>query len=122
MCENKLLRGDIIKVRKHSIYWHYGVYIGEKSVIHFSSFPYRFWQKSAKVKIVELNNFSKNGDTPEVAYRPISTTEATEIARNAHQQLGKGKYIPLLNDCKRFAYGCKNKNNAFSSCKQAFGH
>ena len=106
MNNDTFLYGDIIRVKKHCLYWHYGIFIGKGKVIHFSSFPYRFWQGFAKVKLINIDDFKKYGAEPSVAYRPKTEQEASRTVANASYKLGKGLYIPIINDCKRFAFNC----------------
>ncbi|MGI9558377.1 MAG: lecithin retinol acyltransferase family protein [Thermodesulfobacteriota bacterium] len=97
-----LQKGDVIKVWR-DIYWHFGIYVGNNKVIHFSG------QKRDKlcavVKKTSLSSFAKGAGVNIVEYD--GSRSPNEVVRYAESQLGRGGYNLVFSNCEHFARECK---------------
>jgi len=111
--ENNLKKGDVIKVcRKNGLYYHYGVYVGNGQVVHFSADTGNGEQETnamnADIIKTDLKSFKKDGivvvDNAEQAQY-----SGEEIASRAESLIGtqKSHYDLALNNCEHFANWCK---------------
>lgn len=103
--------GDLIRVRR-SFYYHFGIYIGENKVIHFSAQnddgitnP-----KDISVRISPFEIFSKNTVVEKAKYtlkeKVFFKRSNKNILKIAHSRLGEQGYNFLRNNCEDFAYSC----------------
>lgn len=102
-------KGDILKVSR-LLYYHYGVYVGDGRVIHFSA-PEGMSETdpfSADIFEVTLSEFSK-GEMPFVDNRCRPSFSPDEIVERARMMLGtqRGNYNLFGNNCEHFANWCK---------------
>jgi hypothetical protein len=125
----KVKKGDIIGVDR-GIYEHYGIYLGENQVIHFTSFsgnlsdnkimitkmdhffgeqtsifvfnPYtQDKQNASLVNAVALMSFENNNGIQMKHY------SVEETISRAYGELGKNDYNLVVNNCEHFAVWCK---------------
>ena len=87
-----LMYGDIIGISR-DFYDHYGVYINDDAVIHYSSYD----------SDVSRGSFAEKRE-PEFSYMLYSPEETVSRARS---RLGESNYNLLLNNCEHFAIWCK---------------
>ena len=118
-----LQAGDIIGVKRF-LYSHYGVYIGENSVIHYSGDGGDFKGRKTvrygtmeefldgKKEFFELV-FPETHEKPEKEVRYETQGEnyhlysPEETVERAKSRLGEDKYNLALNNCEHFAIWCK---------------
>lgn len=101
-------KGDIIKCFR-GLYWHYGVYIGNSKVIHFSSGTGNEMNPlTAEIICSSLEEFTK-GDYTEVDHKEPCAFTKEEVVGRAKRMLGRqrGCYDPFTNNCEHFANWCK---------------
>ena len=55
--------GDVICVKRKIGYYHYGIYEGNKKVIHFANIDDKWEKKTAVIHETTLSNFIKNSDS-----------------------------------------------------------
>lgn len=107
--KNEMKAGDIIAVRRRIGYSHFGVYVGNGNVVHFSGrkkgelnplqsriikTDIKFFQRSGKVNVVnKAERFSRE-----------------EIVERAEWMVGKGrgKYDLARCNCEHFARWCES--------------
>lgn len=107
-------KGDIIcKNSVYGLYQHYGIYIGDGRVIHFSG-PKGQEINPFEADILEtsLTQFLKGEKLYIVRERKDSKLRSfspDEIVSRAKSQLGrqKGQYDLVFNNCEHFAYWCR---------------
>ncbi len=102
-------KGDIIKSFR-GLYWHFGVYVGDSKVIHFSSGTSNEMNPlTADIICSSLEEFTK-GDHTIVDLKERSAFTKEEIVSRAKKMLGSqlGSYDPFTNNCEHFANWCKN--------------
>lgn len=109
MKQPRLHSGDIIRVCR-GIYYHYGVYVGGRRVVHFSA-PKGIHEMDplmADIREVSLSDFSK-GETITVDNRYEAKFPSTEIVDRARKMIGTqlGRYDLYGNNCEHFANWCK---------------
>ncbi len=110
-CSNTVVwKGDIIRVRR-LFYWHYGIVLSEDAIIHYSSYPFHWWQRPVSVRKVGFKEFFNNGKRLEIYYRAASSLERNIIVKNAMLRIGEEQYSLLFNNCKDFVEDCKMKGN-----------
>lgn len=102
----KVHKGDIVRVRR-GLYWHYGIVLSDRTIIHYSSYPGHWWQKPASVRIVLWNQFLKKKNKYEIYYEAKSQKERERIIARALHRLGEEKYSLFFNNCKSFVDECK---------------
>ena len=110
MISNRLKQGDIIfAVRAFGTYLHYGVYVGNKKVIHFATedFDDNTWAH-AKIIQTSIEDFAHGADVyiekeRKGARRDIDTV----IYAKAHLGSGLNSYDLVTNNCEHFANMCK---------------
>ncbi|XP_033112322.1 phospholipase A and acyltransferase 4-like [Anneissia japonica] len=120
MDSKQLLEGDLIRVERKNLtginYWHWGVYIGDGNVIHFSGPPdsnISLKEKHlAEVRQVTIKQFL--GDDTEFQSVPFLTElSRAEVVERAKSQVGRpfrdSSYELPYNNCEHFARWCHGK-------------
>ncbi len=102
--------GSIVRV-KRTYYYHYGIYVGESEVVHFSAENDDGIHTPEAVKVIKtsVDRFLRGG-VPEL--RRYSFTEKRRInppdkvISLALSRLGEGGYDATDNNCEDFANEC----------------
>lgn len=91
------------------LYKHYGVYVGDDTVVHFSGGKgHELSAKRACIRKTSLEDFSSKGEVQiETKYAKAYSRE--ETVRRALEAVGseKGKYSLVWNNCEHFASWCR---------------
>lgn len=106
--------GDIIYTeRKHGLYSHYGIYVGENQVVHFSA-PRGKETDAENADIIQtsIEEFLHGDklfvlrDKPDSDYKPFPPHVIVERAKS---KIGncRGTYSLVSNNCEHFAYWCR---------------
>lgn len=106
--------GDIIYTeRKHGLYSHYGIYVGENQVVHFSAPKGRETDaESADIIQTSIEEFLRGDqlfvlrEKPGSDYKPYPPDVIVERAK-AEIGKRKGTYSLVSNNCEHFAYWCR---------------
>lgn len=105
--------GDVLAVKRMGgLYHHYGVYVGNGEVVHFSADDGSGINETdpSKADVIKtsLKVFSK-GDEVSVDIDEDARYSGEEIAKRAECLIGtqKGKYDLAVNNCEHFAKFCK---------------
>ncbi len=108
-------KGDILAVqRKNAIYIHYGIYVGDNQVVHFSgpvgddvNNP-----KNVQIRKTSLEDFLR-GDPLKIQVIDETRRKFTpeQVVQRALDNVGKsevvtGKYNFVMNNCEHFATWC----------------
>ncbi|MBQ3688382.1 MAG: lecithin retinol acyltransferase family protein [Bacteroidales bacterium] len=107
---NDLNKGDIIvALRIGFLYLHYGVYVGDGYMVHFS---YRKGEKMCNTRIIKTSyeEFANGSTTYREPLRDnMKPNSSEEIARIAESYIGEnfGKYNLFRNNCEHFANYCR---------------
>ncbi|MEL3901042.1 lecithin retinol acyltransferase family protein [Treponema phagedenis] len=103
----ELQRGDIIFVNK-GLYKHYGIYIGNNTVVHYSDKSSNFGV-DIKVQEASLADFADGFEVKVCRLDPKKYTlySADETVKRAYLRLGEKKYNLIFNNCEHFAVWCK---------------
>ncbi len=107
---NDLNIGDIIvAVRWGGTYLHYGVYVGNRNIVHFS---YHHDEKIRDTRIIKTSYAEFSNDSPtfrEPLREGMTPNSGKETARIAEDMKGNkfGGYNLLNNNCEHFANYCK---------------
>ena len=105
---NKPQPGDILSVNR-GLYKHYGVYVGNNTVVHFSGGKgHELSACRARIRKTSLENFSRNGEV-QVETRGTEYYSPRETVMRALDAVGseKGKYALPWNNCEHFANWCR---------------
>lgn len=105
---NKPQPGDILSVNR-GLYKHYGVYVGNNTVVHFSGGKgHELSACRARIRKTSLGNFSRNGEV-QVETRCTESYSPKETVMRALDAVGseKGKYALPWNNCEHFANWCR---------------
>jgi len=108
-------RGDIIfSVRAYGAYFHYGIFIGNNSVIHYRSKDDGFF--NALIIKTSYADFAK-GCPVYVEPREVGANSNEQTAKNAEKYLGSGlkEYNLAINNCEHFVNLCRY--NEKKSCQ-----
>lgn len=100
---NQLNSGDVVRVRR-TLYWHYGVYCSTGLIVHLTTYPNHFWDKSAEVKTTPIVGFLKTSSRLEVYCGNNSNPQKT--LDNAKGRIGERGYRLISNNCRHFALSC----------------
>ena len=117
--ENKPMPGDVLSVNR-GIYKHYGVYIGNDTVVHFSGGEgFELSAKRACIRKTSLENFRKN-DEIQIETRCCESYSRKETVMRALGAVGteKGKYALPWNNCEHFANWCRYGEKRSSQVEQ----
>jgi hypothetical protein len=117
--ENKPMPGDVLSVNR-GIYKHYGVYVGNDTVVHFSGGEgFELSAKRACIRKTSLENFRKN-DEIQVETRCCESYSRKETVMRALGAVGteKGKYALPWNNCEHFANWCRYGEKRSSQVEQ----
>lgn len=109
----KRLKAGVVLRDARALYDHYGVYVGNHQVIHFTNGEVQLTSikafKESWLGSVEVMGFSDEA---------IADTSLSQSVRRAYSKLGMKRYDLLANNCEHFALWCRT-GKRFSS--QAFG-
>lgn len=100
--------GDIVKAFR-GLYFHYGVYVGDGRVVHFSSTgDNELDAASADIVETSLEQFAKD-DPVSVDMSGKTMYCREEVVRRARAAIGTklGTYNLLSNNCEHFANWCR---------------
>ena len=117
--ENKPMPGDVLSVNR-GIYKHYGVYVGNNTVVHFSGGEgFELSAKRACIRKTSLENFRKN-DEIQIETRCCESYSRKETVMRALGAVGteKGKYALPWNNCEHFANWCRYGEKRSSQVEQ----
>ncbi len=123
---NKPVFGSAIRV-KRTLYYHYGIYCSDDTVIHFSALNDDgiLNYEAVKVIVTDLKRFLKGGDCETLEYtndiRPTRTP--AEIVNYAFSMVGIGGYDLITNNCEHFVYDClygKKESKQVEAVKNIF--
>lgn len=105
---NKPQPGDVLSVNR-GLYKHYGVYVGNNTVVHFSGGSgNELSSRRACIRKTTLDDFSKNGEV-QVETKCVESFNRKETVMRALNAVGseKGKYALPWNNCEHFANWCR---------------
>ena len=117
--ENKPMPGDVLSVNR-GIYKHYGVYVGNDTVVHFSGGEgFELSAKQACIRKTSLKDFRKN-DEIQIETRCCKSYSRKETVMRALGAVGteKGKYALPWNNCEHFANWCRYGEKRSSQVEQ----
>lgn len=117
--ENKPMPGDVLSVNR-GIYKHYGIYVGNDIVVHFSGGEgFELSAKRACIRKTSLENFRKN-DEIQIETRCCESYSRKETVMRALGAVGteKGKYALPWNNCEHFANWCRYGEKRSSQVEQ----
>ena len=117
--EIKPMPGDVLSVNR-GIYKHYGVYVGNDTVVHFSGGEgFELSAKRACIRKTSLENFRKN-DEIQIETRCCESYSRKETVMRALGAVGteKGKYALPWNNCEHFANWCRYGEKRSSQVEQ----
>ena len=100
--------GDVLSVNR-GLYKHYGVYVGNKTVVHFSGENgHEFSALKACIRKTALDDFSKGGEV-QIETKCAESFSRKETVMRALNAVGseKGKYALPWNNCEHFANWCR---------------
>ena len=105
---NKPQPGDVLSVNR-GLYKHYGVYVGNNTVVHFSGrSDHELSGHKACIRKARLDDFSKGGEV-QIETKCAESFSRKETVMRALNALGseKGKYALPWNNCEHFATWCR---------------
>lgn len=105
---NKPQPGDVLSVNR-GLYKHYGVYVGNNTVVHFSGGSgHELSSRRACIRKTTLDDFSKDGEV-QVETKCAESFSRKETVMRALNAVGgeKGKYALPWNNCEHFANWCR---------------
>lgn len=111
--------GDVLSVNR-GIYKHYGVYVGNDTVVHFSGGEgFELSAKRTCIRKISLENFRKN-DEIQIETRCCESYSRKETVMRALGAVGteKGKYALPWNNCEHFANWCRYGEKRSSQVEQ----
>lgn len=115
----ELKKGDIIYAnRLGGLYRHYGVFVGDDTVIHYSGQPENFTE--AQIEKIELTDFM--GDAKKVKKDNCKPRyySRDEIVERAYSKLntGKNEYDIVSNNCEHFVRWCQTNEKTSKQVDQ----
>lgn len=117
----ELQAGDIVCVdRAEGLYQHYGVYVGENQVIHYSGEPFN--SEEAEIKCSSLAEFLDDAETFRIDNCAGGCYSRSETVERAYAKLGAGKneYSLVFNNCEHFARWCQTGTKQSKQVVHAF--
>lgn len=99
-------RGDMIRV-KRGLYDHYGIYVGNNRVIHYSGSLSGKLTKEPRVEEVSLRKFLDGAESYQYYVDDENGYSADETIRRARRLLGEEKYDLVFRNCEHFARWCR---------------
>ena len=105
---NKPQPGDVLSVNR-GLYKHYGVYVGNNTVVHFSGGSgHELSARNACIRKTTLDDFSKGGKV-QIETKCEESFSRKETVMRALSAVGgeKGKYSLVWNNCEHFAFWCR---------------
>lgn len=121
---NKSLnKGDVIGINR-GVYYHYGVYIGDKQVIHYQgdgdtgldnyviqTHMDDFMKGQDEFFVLDFNHIKEElEDNYSIKKRFKNIYSSEETIKRAKSKLYEGDYSLLFNNCEHFASWCKTGN------------
>lgn len=103
--------GDVLRV-KRGLYSHFGVYVGNGQVVHFSAGNNgELNPRKAKIMLTFLQYFENGGQSKRCNRNPFERDSNKDIAQRALSLVGTkfGGYNLITNNCEHFARFCENR-------------
>lgn len=103
--------GDIVGVDSNFQaykYYHYGIYIGDNKVIHYSSNGGSI--QSAEICVGDMDTSFPKGKYFVLDFSGNAKYSAEDIIKRAQSRLGEKSYDLINNNCEHFAVWCKTNN------------
>ena len=111
-----MARGDHLRVRRWTGYWHHGIDLGDDRVMHFSIERPR---KNVAICISSRDAFCRGGEVEVVTYARAHPAEL--VVARALSRLGTRGYNPVTNNCEHFARWCKTGERSAATALRAVG-
>jgi len=100
----RIVVGSHLRVSRGT-YFHHGVYVGRRQIIHFSGKSDGFLSGAGPIVRESLNDFFLDADRAELI-RHKYTLPPTEIVKRAREKLKSDDYSLFTNNCEHFATWC----------------
>ena len=100
--------GDVLSVNR-GLYKHYGVYVGNNTVVHFSGGSgHELSARRACIRKTTLDDFSGDGEV-QIETKCMESFSREETVMRALNAVGseKGNYALPWNNCEHFANWCR---------------
>ena len=72
-------------------YWHHGIYVGDRNVIHFTGTPLNIHE--AEVRLDDLEEFAGANSVEVVQYRGVECFAPAKVVDRARGRLGRPRYV-----------------------------
>lgn len=106
MTNSPLRKGDHIRIARHGVYTHHGIYIGEGRVIHYTGDALN--KRGASIRETSLHEFLGGGTESAVEVVKYGRCDQYDVVINrAKSRLGENGYSLFGNNCEHFAFWCK---------------
>lgn len=116
---NKPQPGDVLSVNR-GLYKHYGVYVGNNTVVHFSGGTgHELSALRARIRKTSLDDFSKDREV-QIETKCAESFSRKETVMRALNAVGseKGKYALPWNNCEHFANWCRYGKKSSAQVEQ----
>ena len=118
--KKRIYPGDVICVERWgSLYRHYGVYVGNRKVVHYAG-KVGDWDNDVAVREVSMKDFLQDATTYMICEFPQQSNlqnyhlySNKETVKRAYSRLGERRYDLFTNNCEHFAVWCRT-NISFS--------
>jgi hypothetical protein len=97
-----MARGDHLRVRRSTGYWHHGIDLGDGRVVHYAGEAGSL--RNVAVHVSSWEAFQRGGPVEIVPYAQPEPTEA--VVARALSRVGESAYNLLSNNCEHFARWC----------------
>ena len=112
--KKRIYPGDVICVERWgSLYRHYGVYVGNKKVVHYAGRA-GDWDNDIAVREVSMKEFLQDAKTYMICKFPQQSSlpnyhlySNKETVKRAYSRLGEREYDLFTNNCEHFAVWCR---------------
>ncbi len=104
--------GDIVGIDSNFQaypYCHYGIYIGDNKVIHYSSNGGSI--QNAEIRVGDMDASFPKGKYFVLDFSGSANYSADDIIKRAQSRLGEKSYDLINNNCEHFAVWCKTNNS-----------
>lgn len=116
----KLKAGDHIRIGRHAVYTHHGIYVGGGKVIHYTGDALN--KSNAAIRETTLHEFLGGGSESDV--KVVSYGKCDQVAvvlQRAKSRLGENGYCLFGNNCEHFAVWCKTGRSRSDQIRKVSG-